>query len=324
MILRLVQVNISVKGEGILMDGILPLYKERGMTSNDAVFKCRKIFKTRKVGHSGTLDPNVDGVLPICIGHATKVVNYMMDSGKVYQGEITLGFSTETEDLEGKVIDRKEIKQQIPTAQIDEKMQELTGTMIQIPPMYSAIKVNGRRLYDYARHNEQVKRPERKITVDYFKQIRPTIFDPETGQQKIFFEVGCQKGTYVRTLAVDLGKKLNVPAVMSDLTRLESGGFSLEESISIEKLGKMDEKQLAQVLRPASHALRKYTSYELSDEEWNSIKNGGFLIPQNMHYRKKEVPEDKLVLFYENRARCLYYYNVSKKRYQPEQMIDLV
>src|SRR5699024_7481477 len=129
------------------MDGILPLYKERGMTSNDAVFKCRKIFKTGKVGHSGTLDPNVDGVLPICIGRATKVVNYMMESGKVYQGEITLGFATETEDLEGEIVEQTELQAAIPASQIDEKMQELTGTMIQIPPMYSAIKVNGRRLY---------------------------------------------------------------------------------------------------------------------------------------------------------------------------------
>lgn len=189
------------------MEGILPLYKERGMTSNDAVFKCRKIFKTGKVGHSGTLDPNVDGVLPICIGKATKVVNYLMDSGKIYQGEITLGFATETEDLEGKIITKEEIEKRISADQIDEKMRELTGTQIQIPPMYSAIKVNGRRLYDYARHNEPVKRPKRQVTVDYFKQTSPTVYDQEKKQQKIFFEVGCQKGTYVRTLAVDLGKK---------------------------------------------------------------------------------------------------------------------
>lgn len=306
------------------MEGILPLYKKRGMTSNDAVFKCRKIFKTGKVGHSGTLDPNVDGVLPICIGKATKVVNYLMDSGKVYQGEITLGFATETEDLEGKTVARDKIEKKISSFQIDEKMAELTGTMIQIPPMYSAIKVNGRRLYDYARHNDPVVRPERKVTIDYFKQTRPTIYEPEKKQQKIFFEVGCQKGTYVRTLAVDLGKKLDVPAVMSDLTRLESGGFSLEQSISLKKLAEMDDQQLAATLKPVSYALRKYAEYELSVDEWKVIKNGGFLKPESVQNKISGSLQEKIVLFYEGRARCIYFYNAPKKRYQPEQMIDLV
>lgn len=306
------------------MDGILPLYKERGMTSNDAVFKCRKIFKTGKVGHSGTLDPNVDGVLPICIGRATKVVNYMMESGKVYQGEITLGFATETEDLEGEIVEQTELQAAIPASQIDEKMQELTGTMIQIPPMYSAIKVNGRRLYDYARHNEPVKRPERQITVDYFKQTKPTVFDPETGRQKIYFEVGCQKGTYVRTLAVDLGKKLGVPSVMSELTRLESGGFTLDDAINLKTLAAMDESELHQALKPVSHALHKYAHYDLNEEQWKIVQNGGFLAPARLGVDLEKLPEKKLVLFYEDRARCVYYYKESKQRFQPEQMIDLV
>ncbi len=304
-----------------MMDGILPLFKERGMTSNDAVFKCRKIFKTGKVGHSGTLDPNVDGVLPICIGKATKVVNYLMDSGKIYRGQITLGFATETEDLEGKIIKQQNLAQAFTSTQINEKMQELTGTMLQIPPLYSAIKVNGRRLYDYARHGDPVVRPKRKITVDYFKQIQPSSFDPSAGRQKIYFEVGCQKGTYVRTLAVDLGKKLGVPAVMSDLTRIKSGGFSQEEAISLERLSAMDQEQLADILRPVSHALKKFPTYELSDGEWKIVKNGGFLELNKL--RSQEGPLHKIVLFFERRVRCVYYYNTQKAIYQPEQMIDL-
>ena len=130
------------------MDGILPLNKDRGMTSHDAVFKCRKIFKTRKVGHSGTLDPNVDGVLPICVGRATKAVNYLMVSGKVYKGEIILGFATETEDLDGAVVAKKAIERPFSQEQIDQAMAQLTGEIIQIPPMYSAVKVNGKRLYE--------------------------------------------------------------------------------------------------------------------------------------------------------------------------------
>ena len=117
------------------MDGILPLNKDRGMTSNDAVFKCRRLFRTRKVGHSGTLDPNVDGVLPICIGHATKVVSYLMESGKVYTGEVTLGFSTETEDLDGKIVEEYFLTKPFSDELIKEKMQQLCGDIIQIPPM---------------------------------------------------------------------------------------------------------------------------------------------------------------------------------------------
>ena len=127
------------------MDGILPLNKDRGMTSNDAVFKCRRLFRTRKVGHSGTLDPNVDGVLPICIGHATKVVSYLMESGKVYTGEVTLGVSTETEDLDGEIVEEYFLTKPFSDELIKEKMQQLCGDIIQIPPMYSVCRQGQRQ-----------------------------------------------------------------------------------------------------------------------------------------------------------------------------------
>ncbi len=302
------------------MDGILALYKERGMTSNDAVFKCRKLFKTRRVGHSGTLDPNVDGVLPICVGKATKVVNYLMDSGKVYMGQIILGFATETEDLDGAVVEQQRLVRPFSDQEIDQAMQALCGDLIQIPPMYSAIKVNGRRLYDYARKGEEVVRPKRQIHVDYFKQTKPSSFDKNRGQQTIFFEVGCGKGTYVRTLAVDLGKKLGVPAVMSDLTRLKSGGFMIGQAVSLAQLESLSADQLAQALAPIDHALGAFAHHELSEKQWTFVKNGGFLAPSYVN-GGQVVP--KLVLMYQGKARAVYKYNEPKARYQPEQMIDL-
>lgn len=302
------------------MDGILALYKERGMTSNDAVFKCRKLFKTRRVGHSGTLDPNVDGVLPICVGKATKVVNYLMDSGKVYMGQIILGFATETEDLDGAVVEQQRLVRPFSDQEIDQAMQALCGDLIQIPPMYSAIKVNGRRLYDYARKGEEVVRPKRQIHVDYFKQTKPSSFDENRGQQTIFFEVGCGKGTYVRTLAVDLGKKLGVPAVMSDLTRLKSGGFMIGQAVSLAQLESLSADQLAQTLAPIDHALGAFAHHELSEKQWAFVKNGGFLAPNYVN-NGQVVP--KLVLMYQGKARAVYKYNEQKARYQPEQMIDL-
>lgn len=303
------------------MDGILPLNKDRGMTSHDAVVKCRKLFQTRKVGHSGTLDPNVDGVLPICIGKGTKVVNYLMESGKVYTGQIILGFATETEDLEGKVVATKELEKPFSDEQIEQAMKQLTGEIIQIPPMYSAVKVNGKRLYEYARKNETVKRPERKITVDYFKQIRPSSYDPAKKQQTLFFEVGCGKGTYVRTLAFDLGKILGVPAVMSDLTRLKSGGFTLAESVTLSELELAAKAgELAKYVAPLKSALARYPQYELSDKQWQLVKNGGFLAPK---YLKGLKSTAKVVLNYGGKVRALYFYDKNKKLFRAEQMIDL-
>ena len=132
------------------MDGIIPLYKERGMTSFDCVSRLRRILKTKKIGHSGTLDPSVDGVLPICVGNATKVVEYLMQSGKEYQGELVIGKATTTEDFDGEVIETKPVEEAISSELIKRAMQKMTGEIIQIPPMYSAVKVNGKRLYEYA------------------------------------------------------------------------------------------------------------------------------------------------------------------------------
>lgn len=302
------------------MDGILPLYKDRGMTSNDAVMKCRGIFQTRKVGHSGTLDPNVDGVLPICIGKGTKVVNYLMQSGKKYRGEVTFGFATTTEDLDGEVVDKTPLNKPFTDEEIQRQMDAMTGEIIQIPPMYSAVKVRGKRLYEYARAGEEVERPQRKVTIQSFKMTSPSEFDAENGLQKVKFEVECSKGTYVRTLAVDLGKKLGVAAVMSDLTRLQSGGFTLDQTISLSDLQKLKDagEDLQKILFPVGYALQKYPQYELTDFQWKMVKNGGFLQAKYLH---TDVP--LLVLNYHGRTRALYKYNADKKAYQPEQMIDL-
>ncbi len=301
------------------MDGILPLFKERGMTSNDAVIKCRGIFKTRKVGHSGTLDPNVDGVLPICIGKATKVVNYLMESGKKYRGQVTLGFATTTEDLDGEKIEEKKLIEAFPDIQIQQTMDMMTGEITQIPPMYSAVKVNGKRLYEYARAGETVERPQRHVQIRSFKMIGSSVFDAELGVQKIDFEVECSKGTYVRTLAVDLGKKLGIPAVMSDLTRLESGGFKLDQAIKLSELQEMkNQGTLEQALFKVGYALRKLPQVELTNYQWKIVKNGGFL---KAEYLKSNATE--IVLNYQEKTRAVYKYNSQKDVYQPETMIDL-
>lgn len=302
------------------MNGILPLYKDRGMTSNDCVMRCRHLFHTRKVGHSGTLDPAVVGVLPICIGHATKVVNYLMASGKVYQGELILGKATETEDLEGAVVAQKPITTPFSAAALDDAMVQFQGTITQVPPMYSAVKVHGKRLYEYARAGEEVARPARQIHVDYFKQLRSATYDTAAQEQHVFFEVACGKGTYVRTLAVDLGRALGVPAVMARLTRIKSGGFTSDETVTLAQLEEMDDQQRENTLVSVDHALRTLPHHQLTASEWQRVQNGGFLAEKQVTAGQ---PVPRVVLQTGLRVRAVYCYNEKQHRYQPERMIDL-
>ena len=185
------------------MNGILPLWKPRGMTSHDCVFKLRKLLRTNTVGHTGTLDPEVSGVLPICIGRATKTAEYITASGKTYEGDVTLGYSTTTEDAWGEKVEEKEIDRVITRTEVEEILQSMTGEITQTPPMFSAVKVNGKRLYEYARQGVEVERPSRIVTIHKLQLLDDWIeLDPE--DPSFSFEVVCGKGTYVRTLAVEI------------------------------------------------------------------------------------------------------------------------
>ncbi|KRN13642.1 tRNA pseudouridine synthase B [Fructilactobacillus fructivorans] len=261
----------------ILITGIVPLYKPRGMTSFDCVSKIRHIVGQKRVGHSGTLDPNVDGVLPICLGHATKVVDYLMQSGKVYQGTITLGFSTTTEDLDGEIVNSNFDFMSIPDAKIDQTLNSFLGQSVQIPPMFSAVKVNGKRLYEYARTGERVERPKRQIEVKQFVRLNSSSYDNTSRTQTFSFEVQCGKGTYIRTLATDLGRKLGVPAVMSKLTRIQSGGFNFADTVTFDDLDHaVNAHKLDKIIFPISYALKGFKTIILTDEQWNRVKHGGF------------------------------------------------
>lgn len=297
------------------MDGIIPLYKERGMTSNDCVFKVRRILHMKKVGHSGTLDPNVDGVLPICIGQATKVVDQLVHSGKVYTGEITLGLSTTTEDLDGEVVEEQRLAEPISTEKIKETLASFLGESIQIPPMFSAVKVNGRRLYDYARAGDPVERPQRKITITQFDLQGEPEFDAKTGRQTFRFIAGCSKGTYIRTLAVDFGRKLGLPAVMSDLTRLKSGGIQIGSCVTLAQLAEAaDNGQLADILIPLDHVFEENVKIALDDDQWAKILNGVFLT-------FPEQTEEILALTYEGHIKALYQVaNAKQHLYRPYKM----
>lgn len=260
------------------MDGILPVYKPAGMTSFDVIAQLRRLIHMKKIGHSGTLDPSVDGVLPIALGAATKAVPALMALGKTYTGEVTLGFCTETEDLDGAEVERVHLNQPFDETQVDAALASLTGTITQVPPMFSAVKVNGRRLYEYARKGETVERPSRQVTVYSFKRTSELKFDAEAGVQTFTFEAKVSKGTYIRTLAVDVGRKLEVPAVMSQLTRIASGGFTLAQTLDLRELTPETATQaVAEHLRPIEYAYGDLPLVALTADQWDRVQHGRFL-----------------------------------------------
>ncbi|MBM7688106.1 tRNA pseudouridine(55) synthase TruB [Enterococcus ureilyticus] len=287
------------------MDGILPLWKEAGMTSHDCVFKLRKILHTKKIGHGGTLDPDVSGVLPICIGKGTKVIEYMVDSGKTYEGEITLGFSTTTEDASGEIVEQETLAQPFSNEEIDAAMKNMTGTITQIPPMFSAVKVNGKRLYEYARNGEEVERPTRKAMIYSFERLNEPEFDAIKGTQSWRFKVVCGKGTYVRTLSVDTGLILGVPAHMSDLTRTASGGLTAEQSLTLAQVAEIMEKEtIDETLLPIEIAIERFPRIDLSEKLYQKVKNGVRFTPDELGL--KEMPRDLVALFYQEQVVSLY------------------
>ena len=258
------------------MEGIIPLYKPKGMTSHDCVFKLRKILKMKRIGHTGTLDPDVTGVLPICIGKATKVAEYITDAGKTYEGEVTLGFSTTTEDASGEVVETRKVARVISKSEIIEMLHTFTGTIRQTPPMFSAVKVNGKRLYEYARQGIEIERPTRLVTIYSIELLDESLNNGETTSFR--FRVACSKGTYIRTLAVMIGEALGFPAHMSELSRIKSATFSLSDCFTLEEIEtRMLEGSITDILYPIETALSHLPKYVINDKITEKVKNGAVL-----------------------------------------------
>ena len=281
------------------MNGIINLKKETGMTSHDAVFKLRKILGTKKIGHGGTLDPDVVGVLPIAVGKATRMVEFMQDEGKVYEGEITLGYSTTTEDASGEVVAETPVLSQLDEKLVDETIASLTGPITQIPPMYSAVKVNGRKLYEYARAGQEVERPERQVTIYSFERTSPISYEDKLA--RFTFRVKCSKGTYIRTLSVDLGDKIGYAAHMSHLTRTSAAGLQLEDSLTLEEIAQKVETGELDFLHPLEIGTGDLVKVNLTPEQADEVRYGRFI---ELECSEKEVAAfegEKLLAIMEKR-----------------------
>lgn len=243
------------------MDGFINVYKEKGQTSHDVVNRVRKIFATRKVGHTGTLDPNATGVLPIAVNNATKVIEYMEHDDKTYVAELILGIVTDTEDIWGNILEENFVN--VTKDEIEDVIKSFIGKQKQVPPMYSALKVNGKKLYELAREGKVIERETREIEIFSIEEI-------EIIENKISFKVHCSKGTYIRTLCKDIGKKLGCGAAMSALKRVQAGGFTIDNAVKLSELEKDKEKYVLDLEIP----LKKFSVIELNDEEGRKYING--------------------------------------------------
>lgn len=298
------------------MNGVVPFYKELGKTSSDYVYLLRKVLKTKKVGHTGTLDPLVDGVLPICVGQATKLVNTLTNSPKEYEGEITLGRSTTTEDREGETVNQTKLTEAISKDKLEQVFQEMTGPLEQIPPMFSAVKVNGKKLYEYARAGIEVERPVRNITIYDFHIIGDPEFDEGTGEQKLKFHVRCSKGTYVRTLAVEFGQRLDLPAFMSQLTRTKSAGYEINDTFKLSEIESMVKSGSDDFIKSIDDVLNYLPAHPLTDEEWDvKVVHGGFL-------SVAEADKDKLLRVQrEGVTKAIYRFDKDRNVWVPDIML---
>ena len=213
------------------MNGIIIINKHKGCTSHDIVYKVKKMFN-EKVGHTGTLDPMATGVLPLLIGKGTQCSKYLINHDKIYNVTLQLGEKTDTADSEGKVIETKEVKEKtLKKENIEKILEKFKGKQEQIPPIYSAIKVNGKKLYEYARKGQEVEIKPRKIEIYNIE-----LLNIKEKQKQIEFKVSCSKGTYIRSLCEDIAQRLETVGYMLELKRIQVGNFNIKEAITIEQL----------------------------------------------------------------------------------------
>lgn len=266
------------------MFGFLNIYKPTGMTSHDVVAVLRKVSKIKQIGHTGTLDPFAQGILPVAIGKATRLIEFL-DDDKEYLAEISFGKSTDTYDCEGAAI--SECNSEITAPQLNEALEKFKGEILQLPPIYSAIKVKGKKLYEYARKGEEVKIEPRKV---FIEKIELKKFDES--EQRVEVLIKCSKGTYIRSIAHDLGQNLGCGAHLSKLIRTRAGAFNIKSSIPLDAI-----KTICDIETNLINALDiiNLAQLEINDEEQKKVLMGQFLNNKNNLHQ-----DDFLILVYNN------------------------
>ena len=249
------------------MNGIIIIDKPQGWTSNDVVSRLRRVFNTRRIGHGGTLDPMATGVLPVFVGRATRGVEFFEHAEKVYETTIRFGLTTDTEDITGKTLTETEVS--VTGDELQAVLPQFRGDILQVPPMYSAIKVNGQKLYDLARKGREVERQARPITIHELELL-------EFSGSEARLRVRCSKGTYIRTLCKDIGEALGCGGCMAALRRVEAGEYTLEGSVPLRTLLDISEagEDVEHLLRPVDTMFTGHPELRLNEKQTRLVKNG--------------------------------------------------
>ena len=307
-----------------MINGIINIYKESGYTSHDVVAKMRGILKQKKIGHTGTLDPDAVGVLPVCLGSGTKLCDMLTDKSKEYEAKMLLGITTDTQDTSGEIVTQKDVN--VTQEQVSEAILSFVGEYEQIPPMYSAIKVNGKKLYELAREGKEIERKPRRVSIDYIQIIKVEL-------PYVTMKVGCSKGTYIRTLCYDIGEKLGCGAAMAGLKRTKVGQFTLDTALTLSEVeAARDSETLADHIVSVDSVFTHMDAVIIQDKFVRLIENGNSFYPNQIKEivteaghafgKKADWKDGQEMRVYDTAKRFygIYAYDANTHRFSPVKM----
>lgn len=295
-----------------MYDGIINIYKEKGFTSHDVVAKLRGILKMKKIGHTGTLDPDAEGVLPVCVGKATKLCELLLEKSKIYQATLVLGKVTDTQDISGKILNEFDVN--VSKESIEEAVMSFVGGYDQVPPMYSALKVNGKKLYELAREGKEVERKPRRVILDNID-----IINISEDMKHVTIKVACSKGTYIRTLCHDIGEKLGCGACMESLLRVKVDIYELKDSLRLSEVEELvKEDKLIEKVVTVENILQGYPKVNVKEEADKLLYNGNKLKCRNVI--PNNVKDSVRVYDSKDNFVALYEYDTRYNEYKPIKM----
>lgn len=288
-----------------MYNGVINIYKEKGYTSHDVVAKLRGILKMKKIGHTGTLDPDAEGVLPVCLGSATRLCEILTDKEKIYETVLLLGKETDTQDISGKVLSEHNVS--VSEDEVRSVIEGFVGPYEQIPPMYSALKVSGRKLYELAREGKTVERKARLVEIYEIDIL-------EIALPRVKMRIRCSKGTYIRTLCHDIGERLFCKGCMETLVRTRVSCFRIEEAILLDDVEQMvKEGRIAQHILAVDAVLKEYPACMVQKEFSRFVYNGNSFLPENLE-NETDVPRQGMVRVYDWSGRFVAVYEYRKEQ----------
>lgn len=292
-----------------MIHGIINVYKEKGFTSHDVVAKLRGIVGQKKIGHTGTLDPDATGVLPVCLGKATKLCDLLTDKDKTYEAVMLLGMTTDTQDVTGRILEERSTET-LTADKVREVIRSFIGDYDQIPPMYSALKVNGKKLYELAREGKVIERKARPVKILDIRII-------EMDLPRVRMEVSCSKGTYIRTLCHDIGEQLGCGGCMESLIRTRVSAFQIKDAKTLEEIGALkQEGMLEEILVPIDEMFPLYPKITVKDD-WKAFAKNGNPLDEKMLKDTDSQEEDRQVRLYEESGKfiAIYQWKEKEKKY---------